>query len=922
MMTVIKYSIYVLITLLIAQGCSSYKYSKIGDIKDVDNDVKKDLKVSLYNHSLNEDIVIGKYKDLLGDDLEVKNKKKVLKRYGDLLIDKGERLIVSDSSKSYRTGKSMIVEAINTFRIYLEKFPSDSSNDYVFYQISRGYELIENPEMAYKYLTYLINNYSSSKHYQEAQFRRGEYLFTQRNFSNSIGAYESILDKKYRHTNLYNKTIYKFAWVNFKQGNYEKSITHFMKLADGYYKEGRINDYEITSLNTKGEKAAIYDVMRAISLSFSYLGGTDNIHSHAKNKKYSPLLYSSLALLYKNKKRYVDSINVYSKFIDKNKTSRHAYKFHQKIISLYKLAGINDVIIPEKVKFVTIFGPGTQYQKNVDPDEWENINKSVEKNVIDLATYYHAGSKGKNMVANSKKSEKWYRYYLTYYSDKIPAQNMNYKLAELLSDTKQNVKAINEYEKSAYQYANTDSRAAYAAISLYDKQKTSEHRWRTRLKNAHLKFFNTFSAHKYSYNVLLNASKYQFKDKEYVDSFSSSSLIVNDNKVKKEIYASAILIYAHSAFELERYTEAESAYKKAYLVSNQKLKKSLKEKAAASAYLNAKSLFNVNPKNAIQELARVGSEYKGTEVAGTASFDAASLLMTQKNNRQAESILLSLKNTKSAGFDKRNVHEKLALIYLNKNQYTKAANEFVYIHNKEKNSNKRREILLNIADLYKKDGNRKRSLAIQKEYVKTYKKPLNDYATVMFDIATYYKESRQVKNEKQWLDKIIGINKSVRNPSADVKNIIAKANLRYAFFDYQIFKAAKLKRPLKKSLGKKKKLMKNVLNKYKKAIEVGEFGITTEATYNIANIYYALSKDILNSERPKGLSADEIEQYTIILEDQAYPFEDKAISIHQKNLTLARKGGINKWISRSLNTLSKLQPIRYNKQENIVHYVD
>jgi DNA-binding SARP family transcriptional activator len=116
--------------------------------------------------------------------------------------------------------------------------------------------------------------------------------------------------------------------------------------------------------------------------------------------------------------------------------------------------------------------------------------------------------------------------------------------------------------------------------------------------------------------------------------------------------------------------------------------------------------------------------------------------------------------------------------------------------------------------------------------------------------------------------------------------------------------------------------MQNVLKKYEQAIDAGEFKLTTEATYNIANIYYALSKDILTSERPPGLSDDEYMQYTIILEDQAYPFEEKSIDIHEKNISLARQGGINKWISRSLDTLSKLQPARYNKHERFVHYVE
>ena len=114
--------------------------------------------------------------------------------------------------------------------------------------------------------------------------------------------------------------------------------------------------------------------------------------------------------------------------------------------------------------------------------------------------------------------------------------------------------------------------------------------------------------------------------------------------------------------------------------------------------------------------------------------------------------------------------------------------------------------------------------------------------------------------------------------------------------------------------------MKNVLKKYDEVINIGDFELTSEATYNIANIYYVLSKDILGSQRPKGLSDDEYEQYTIILEDQAYPFEDKSIEI--QNLSLTQKGGMNKWVTRSLETLRKIQPVRYGKNEVFAPYVE
>ena len=183
-------------------SCSSYKVTTISDIEDIDSNIQDNVKVDLRQVTMTEDIVIEKYRGLLKEDLTEKNKKQVIKRYGDLLIDKGERLVVSDDANSYRYGKEMIQDSISTYKIFINKFPNDNANDYIYYQISRGYELVERPDIAYQYLTYLTENYPNSVYYQEAQFRRGEYLFTRHQFTNAGHAYQSILGGKYQKTAL------------------------------------------------------------------------------------------------------------------------------------------------------------------------------------------------------------------------------------------------------------------------------------------------------------------------------------------------------------------------------------------------------------------------------------------------------------------------------------------------------------------------------------------------------------------------------------------------------------------------------------------------------------------------------------------------------------------------------------------------
>ena len=59
----------------------------------------------------------------------------------------------------------------------------------------------------------------------------------------------------------------------------------------------------------------------------------------------------------------------------------------------------------------------------------------------------------------------------------------------------------------------------------------------------------------------------------------------------------------------------------------------------------------------------------------------------------------------------------------------------------------------------------------------------------------------------------------------------------------------------------------------------------------------------------------ELEQYELAIEEQAYPFEEKAIDIHESNLKLIFRGVYNVWIEKSLQKLAEFVPARYDKPE-------
>jgi cellulose synthase operon protein C len=87
-------------------------------------------------------------------------------------------------------------------------------------------------------------------------------------------------------------------------------------------------------------------------------------------------------------------------------------------------------------------------------------------------------------------------------------------------------------------------------------------------------------------------------------------------------------------------------------------------------------------------------------------------------------------------------------------------------------------------------------------------------------------------------------------------------------------------------------------------------------------MYQVLAKDMIDSERPAGLDELELEQYELLLEEQALPYEDQAIDILIANTDLVAQDIYDDWVKQSFAQLAKLLPGRFAKFEQVEEYVD
>jgi len=220
--------------------------------------------------------------------------------------------------------------------------------------------------------------------------------------------------------------------------------------------------------------------------------------------------------------------------------------------------------------------------------------------------------------------------------------------------------------------------------------------------------------------------------------------------------------------------------------------------------------------------------------------------------------------------------------------------------------------------LYGEDKDAIRALEVYRRYVNYFPKPVDINLETRNKIAGILKTQNDLTSYHKELRMIVAIDASAGSLRTDrTRYLAANAFLVLSEVKYERFVAIRLIKPFDLNLKKKRKLMKQVTKAFNRLIDY-ELGETTAAaTFYLAEMYAHFSKALMTSERPVGLNAMELEEYDLAIEEQAYPFEEKAIEVHESNLTLISMGVYNGWIDKSLDKLAVFFPARYAKPEEI-----
>jgi hypothetical protein len=310
-----------------------------------------------------------------------------------------------------------------------------------------------------------------------------------------------------------------------------------------------------------------------------------------------------------------------------------------------------------------------------------------------------------------------------------------------------------------------------------------------------------------------------------------------------------------------------------------------------------------------------------------AQYDAATYLLEMQEWQQGIDMFEDFRRRFPKDKLTAGIQDRLIVAYQQNKNWQLAANELLVLHQANPESDEGRQALYVAAQYLNKIDNRQQALEAYRTYAHNYAMPFAEANEARFIMSEFYLKSNESNKRRFWLNKLIQADTQAQiSPSIEradrTRYLAAMASNVFADDKIYLYKKIKLTQPLKASLSKKKAALNNALDAYNKTLDYKVEEFSTSANFSIADIYHQLAKDLMTSSKPKNLNALELEQYDLLLEEQAYPFEEKAIDIHETNAKRSWQGSYDVWVQKSFNALEKLLPSRYNKQENSVEVTD
>ncbi len=874
----------------------------------------------------NPEEVLALYRSVL-DQLHNKQQNYfVARRIAELEMEQAELALIDGLNKApYR-------QAIQSLERLLLEEQSEQDLAIIRYSLAHAYDQNGDLKKSLQYLNESIAIGQASDFVLEARFRRAEINFSAEKHREAARDYRVVSESPGRYQL---HALYMLGWSKFKQGDLDIALTAFMSAIEimlGGAESGQLH---------RSQQELLSDVTRVSVITLDYLEGVATLAlrmAKANKPDWQVHLYQALGDWYRDKGRFQDSADTWKTFINRNPLHIETPRISLEVIDIYRNAGFITEIEPLKREFINLYDKSSEFYARHGEESFSTYQVPLLDFLDESTARTHARAQETQVSADFITAAGWYDRWLQNFTDHKRSGEIQFLLAEALFSGGAIQASVDAYRKviNLYPEFEHSREAAYAIVLGLEALEPEMGGFLSQQKiDAGLYFSDIYPADSRVPAIRVNTAKMLFDLSRFQEAARIVQVVIDMAAVDKTgaenarqtltagLWRTAVLISAHSRFELGQYELAEAGYRG--LLEDSPEDKEVRERLLASVFKQAEmSEANGDFQQTIAHFQRLSEIDATSSLAVDASYDIADLYIQLGEYANATKQLENFRKRFPGYPAVEDIQKRLVSLYEMQNMPGLAANELLAIHKSQHfDKETQRQALYRAAELFLVAGSTEMAIDSFRSYAHTFKSPFGVRMEAMQHLDSLYQLTGDLPKRQFWLRKKMDAFKHAGPDQQDDRTrfLAADAAFILAADKLATFTAARLELPLKPSLNKKRRMMIQTVKAYEQVADYGVAQFVSGSTFHVGSVYQLLATSIIDSDRPPNLNKLELQQYEVLLEEQAFPFEEQAISIHKANLEQGWAIGWDDWTEASLKELDGLYPGRFRRSEVGVAYV-
>ncbi len=629
----------------------------------------------------------------------------------------------------------------------------------------------------------------------------------------------------------------------------------------------------------------------------------------------------------------LDSVAALEEFVQANPYDPHTVAFAQRQVETLTAAEFPGEVRKQKETFVAQYRFGADYWVVNGNELRDQYSATLKAYLLEVAKLAHADGQREHRGDQLLLASGYYEQFVETFPLDPAVGEVLFLDGEALTDAHEPARALVAYQRVVHEHPRDlhAPDAGYAAImtlgTVLRNAKPDEIPMLTRTRiDAQIEYAMLFPNAPHAVEAQVNAAGALFETREYDDATRlAQALLDRPGQLPSDVALSATLILAQSALEQQRFAAAEAHYRAALPLASSAPTEvsSIRGRLLASIYQQAQQNEERGDVDAaVKDYLRVADDDPSSDLAAQAHFDAVATYEAAQRWGDAADLLAAFRVRYPNSALAADLGTRLAAFYEKAGRPLAAAQEFERVASAHAGTELGRAALYRAGELYA-DDDPSQSMQCFRQYVATYPKPVAQSLEAAHHLEIAYARVGDTNNLVLWLRKEVELAGPPDTTMDDRSRYLgAAAQLQLAQQSRNEFDTIALSGDLKKALARKQDALKQTVAAYELAASYGVAEFATASTYQIAATYAALGRDLLASPVPPALSDLEREQYEVLLEEQATPIEELAISIHEINVRRCWTGTYDEWVAKSFEALRTLFPGRYARTDTPIAFVD